>query len=331
MFEYLKKRGTGEHKKKEVSTVILTVTLTPALDKTVVVPGFAVGKVNRIQSMRLDAGGKGINVSKTLRALGQGSVACGILGGANGAFIRESLEKAGIECDFESVAENTRTNLKMIDPENRSNTDINEAGAPASAETLARVLERVEARLTQGDLVVLAGKAPQGAPDTLFADWTRRLHAKGAKVYLDADGALMAEGVKASPELIKPNDEELARLMGRDLATVEEMARAALELTARGVGTAVVSMGGAGALFVRGGAVLRGRGLKVPVQSTVGAGDSMMACMCYGEATGMPFDETCRLAMAVSAATVMCSGTQAAAPEHIAALKPQVVLEEMGL
>lgn len=311
--------------------MILTVTLTPALDKTAVVPGFGVGKVNRIASLRQDAGGKGINVSKTLRALGEDSVACGILGGDNGAFIRRSLEESGIPSDFVFVAENTRTNLKMIDPENHTYTDINEAGAPVSEETLSRVLARAEARLGRGDLVVLAGKAPQGAPEDLFAVWTRRLRARGAKVYLDADGALLAEGVKACPDLIKPNEEELGRLMRQSFASPADMARAALELTARGVGTVVVSMGGEGALFAREGRVLRGRGLCVPVKSTVGAGDAMMACMCLGESRGLDFEQTCRLALAVSAATVMSAGTQPAAAEDIEALKPQVVLEEMRL
>ena len=116
--------------------MIVTITLTPALDKTVTLPGFAVDKVNRVQSMRLDAGGKGINVSKVLKALGTDSVACGILGGGTGRFIQNSLTEAGIACDFAQVPQDTRTNLKVIDPVNHTNTDINEAGAPVSEETL---------------------------------------------------------------------------------------------------------------------------------------------------------------------------------------------------
>lgn len=310
--------------------MVLTITLTPALDKTVEVPGFAVNKVNRIATMRLDAGGKGINVSKTLRALHQASIATGILGGANGEYIRQSLENSGIACDFVFVGENTRTNLKVIDPQNHTNTDINEPGAPVSSEKLEEVFAKAQAHLTAGDIVVLAGKAPQGAPDTLFADWTRRFAAMGVKVFMDADGALLIEGAKALPALIKPNDEELGRLMGRDFGGVKEIAQAARELVERGIGTVVVSMGGDGALFVRKDQTLRGLGLKVPVKSTVGAGDSMMAVMCLGEARGMDFAETCRLAMAVSAATVMCSGTQAASEADVQALMSQVQLEKIG-
>lgn len=308
--------------------VILTVTLTPALDKTVLVPAFSIDTVNRIQSMRLDAGGKGINVSKTLHALGGASVATGILGGSNGEFIRDSLDKQGIENDFVFVQDNTRINLKIIDPDNHTNTDINEPGAPVSADDLNAVLKIAQNHLKSGDIVVLAGKAPQGTADTLFADWIACFGAMGVKVFMDADGALLAQGVKARPDLIKPNEDELARLVGRRLVDMEDMVQAAKALVAQGIETVVVSLGGDGALFVRENEILRGHGLKVPVQSTVGAGDSMMAALCYGEEAGKPFEETCRLAMAVSAATVMRPGTQAAAAEDVDALLKQVMLEK---
>ena len=210
--------------------MIVTITLTPALDKTVTLPGFAVDKVNRVQSMRLDAGGKGINVSKVLKALGTDSVACGILGGGTGRFIQNSLTEAGIACDFAQVPQDTRTNLKVIDPVNHTNTDINEAGAPVSEETLEEVFARAAAHLHKEDIVVLAGKAPQGTADTIFADWTKRFRELGVKVYMDADAALLIAGAAAKPALIKPNDEELSRLMGRKFAGIDEMAAAAREL-----------------------------------------------------------------------------------------------------
>ena len=311
--------------------MILTVTLTPALDKTVTIPGFALDRVNRVQEMRLDAGGKGINVSKSLRALGADSVAAGILGGGTGRFIREQLETAGIRCAFTEAPAETRTNLKIVDPQGGTHTDVNEAGAPVAPEVLARVLAQVEALTSPGDLVVLAGKAPPSAPEDLFARWCRQLKAKGVQVYLDADGALLREGVRACPTLIKPNDEELGRLVGHALDTPEALACAARELVAQGIPEVVVSMGGDGALFVTKDQVLRGHGLKVPVLSTVGAGDSMMAAMCLGAAQGLPWLERCRLAMAVSAATVSCPGTQPASREQVEALLPRVQLEEMSL
>lgn len=309
--------------------MIITVTLTPALDKTVILPGFRVDAVNRIQSLRLDAGGKGINVSKVLRALGTDSLATGILGGGTGRYIENSLREMGIRADFAWVDAETRTNLKVVDPQLHTNTDINEPGAPVSAEVMESVYRKAEAAAGPGDIVVLAGKAPAGAPDTVFADWIRRLKDRGAQTYLDADAGLLIEGVKAKPTLIKPNDAELARLTGREFHSVEEMAAAARELAAGGIGTVVVSLGGEGALFVTAHQSLRGYGLRVPVQSTVGAGDSMMAAMAHGAAGGWPFRDTCALALAVSAAAVTTPGTQPADRDTVNDLLKQVEIEEI--
>ena len=309
--------------------MIVTVTLTPALDKTVVLPGFAVDQVNRIESLRLDAGGKGINVSKVLRALGTPSVACGILGGGTGRYIEESLRAEGIACDFAWVEQETRTNLKVIDPLKHTNTDINEPGAPVGEDTLAEVLQKTTAALGAGGIAVLAGKAPAGTRDTVFAQWITRLNARGARVYMDADAGLLIEGAKAKPALIKPNDAELSRLMGRSFNGVSEMAAAARELVNGGIETVAVSLGGEGALFVTAGMALRGRGLRVSVQSTVGAGDSMMAALAHGAEKGLPFRDTCALAMAVSAAAVTTPGTQAPDMDVVKRLLKEVKIEEL--
>lgn len=309
--------------------MIITVTLSPALDKTVVLPGFRLDAVNRIQSLRLDAGGKGINVSKVLRALGTDSLASGILGGSTGRFIEGALKQAGIACDFAWVEQDTRTNMKVIDPENHTNTDINEPGAPAAEAVLESVWQKAADAAKPGDIVVLAGKAPTGTRDTLFAEWITQFKTQRIQVYMDADAGLLIEGVKACPALIKPNDAELERLTGEHFENISQMAEAAKQLNAQGIETVIVSLGGDGALFARDGQVLRCQGLKVPVQSTVGAGDSMVAAMAHGAASGMTFRETCALAMAVSAASVMMPGTQSPEMGTVRQLLQQVKIEAM--
>ena len=315
---------------KRGKAMIVTVTLSPALDKTVILPGFQVGEVNRVESLRLDAGGKGINVSKALRVLGTPSLATGILGGGTGRLIEDSLRGLGVACDFVHVAQDTRTNLKVVDPLLHTNTDINEPGAPADADTLEAVYQKAQAAAAEpGSIVVLAGKAPADAPDTLFAQWITRWKAKGIQVYLDADAGLLAQGVQAKPTLIKPNDAELSRLTGKCFGSLSEMLQAARNLVDTGIETVAVSLGGEGALFVTAGQALRGHGLRVPVQSTVGAGDSMMAALAHGAATGMPFADTCALAMAVSAAAVTTPGTQPAGMARVTELLGQVKLDKL--
>lgn len=149
--------------------MIYTVTLNPALDKTVEIPMFAIDKVNRVSALRTDPGGKGINVSKVIAALGGESVAMGILGGNTGRMIREKLIEMGLSCDFVTVPGETRTNLKIVDPENSCFTDVNEPGCEVTQEVLDGLLEKLTARLLPGDIAVLSGSLPKGAPaDTYY-------------------------------------------------------------------------------------------------------------------------------------------------------------------
>lgn len=305
--------------------MIYTVTLNPALDKTVEIPGLALDTVNRITTMRTDPGGKGINVSKVIDKLGGKSRALGILGGDCGRAIASQLTERGLDCDFTFVEGETRTNLKIIDPVNHTNTDINEPGVRVNEEILGDMLTVLTGKLTQGDIVVLAGSLPAGAPKDTYGVWVKACREAGARVFLDADGALLAEGLKGVPSLIKPNNDELSRLVGRKLETVEELKAAALDLVNSGIEQVVVSMGGRGALYVTAERTIYAEGLKVKVGSTVGAGDSVVAALAYAADTGMTMEQAVVLSTATGAANVMSSGTQAAEYSLIESLMPSVV------
>ena len=310
--------------------MIYTVTLNPALDKTVEIPSLTVDSVNRITAMRTDPGGKGINVSKVIHKLGGRSIAAGILGGATGRMIRSAVEEMGIETSFCFVEGETRTNLKVIDPVNHTNTDINEPGVTVSEEVLKALQEQLLAKLSADDIVVLSGSLPKGAPADTYRTWVAACREKGAKVILDADGKLLAAGLEASPYLIKPNNHELSGLLGQRLETKEELKEAACRLMERyGIAKVVVSMGGDGALYVTKDVTVYAEGLKVPVGSTVGAGDSVVAALAVAEERGLSLEEAVRLSTATGAANVMCSGTQAAEYEVIEGLLAKVVFRPL--
>lgn len=304
--------------------MIYTVTLNPALDKTVEIPGMALDTVNRITEMRTDPGGKGINVSKVIAKLGGESCAAGILGGGSGKMLEKLLEGEPFATRFRFVEGQTRTNLKIIDREGHTNTDINEPGLTVTDADLDALLHELLAELRPGDIVILAGSLPKGAPQDTYRTWTAACKKAGARVFLDADGALLAEGLKAAPCLIKPNDDELSRLAGKKLETLEELTAEGRRLLERGIERVVISLGGRGALYLRKGSTIYAEGLKVPVGSTVGAGDSVVAALAYAEAQGLSEEEAVRLSTAAGAANVMCSGTQAAEREAVEALLPKV-------
>ena len=309
--------------------MIYTVTLNPAIDKTVVIENFLAGAVNRVLSVREDAGGKGINVSKCLKNLGQESVAVMILAGRTGKQLDTMLKKMKIHMLRIHAQGENRTNLKIIDPVKGSNTDINEPGPHIDAQLLAQMKKKMEHSVGKGDIVVLSGSLPKDTSAELYADWTRSFRKLGASVYLDADGVPMEKGMAAIPYMIKPNDAELARLLGKDSLTLEEMIAEGIRLRDTGIREVVISLGGDGALFISNDGVFRAKGLDVPVKSTVGAGDSMVAAMAFSHARNLSREEKIRLAVAMGAASVMQDGSQSPKAELVWELAKKVQVEKL--
>ena len=309
--------------------MIYTVTLNPAIDKTAYIPGFSAGSVNRVQNVREDAGGKGINVSKCQKSLGTESVAAVVLAGESGQYFEKHLQKENLKILPVQTAGQTRTNLKIVDRESGQNTDINEPGPTVDEAVLQTLLENICEKITPGDIVILSGSLPKGAAPDTYRRWIEKFHTFGAKVILDADGEAMAVGIKAAPDLVKPNETELARLLGRPMETEAEYISAGKELLAMGIGNVVISLGGDGGLFLWNDETYRAEGLRVPVQSTVGAGDSVVAAMAYGMEQNLSRIDTIALAMAMGAASVMQSGSQAPDLSAVQTLTKQVQINTL--
>lgn len=304
--------------------MIKTVTLNPAVDKTVEINNFRVGAVNRISSIRLDAGGKGINVSKTIKALGGWSLATGFLAGRNGEYIKSYLDNLEIDNDFLFIKGDTRTNIKVVDRRNHTNTDINEPGINVSEEDVSLLEGRIFSGVDENSILVLSGSIPANTSAGIYSEWAKRAKKAGARVLLDSDGELLREGVKAAPYLVKPNISELERLFGRRFAGISEIADAARSLVAGGIEIAAVSLGADGAVFVEGGKVIHAEGLAVKVGSTVGAGDAMVASLALAIERGYPFEKAVTLSVAAAAAKVAVHGTQPPELEDILRYESQV-------
>lgn len=312
--------------------MIRTVTLNPAVDRTATIESFTVDAVNRVTASRLDAGGKGINVSKAVRVLGGKSVAYGFLGGAAGRFIRSYLDVQGIEHHFVELDGETRTNLKIVDPVLGTHTDVNESGPPARAEAV----DQLEAALFSGagpdDVFVFSGSVCPGVAAGIYASWIGRIRAIGASSVLDADGEALRFGAAAGPTILKPNLDELGRLVGLQLLSgstidVSAVVRAARGLLLHGTRMVVVSLGADGALFVDGVQAIRAHGIPIHALSTVGAGDSVVAALCLGLQRGDSLERLVRPAVAAGTAAAATAGSQAFDPESLPAYETQVNYE----
>ena len=193
--------------------MIITVTMNPAIDKTVEVSKFTYGSLNRIQKVEYDAGGKGINVSKTICELGGQSIATGFLAGNNGQTIVNVLKAKGIDCDFVEVEGETRTNTKVVETDGTL-TELNEPGPCITGKKLSELKDKLLGYAKEGNVFVFAGSTPAGVSKTVYGELISILKKKGAKVLLDADGEAFQKAVEAGPDFIKPNKAELAEYCG---------------------------------------------------------------------------------------------------------------------
>jgi len=307
--------------------MIITVTLNPAIDKTIEIDDFIIGNVNRIVSTRVDAGGKGINVSKVIKELGDKSLALGFLGGNSGNQIKNYLDDINIKNDFLILKGETRTNIKIIDKVNNTHTDINEKGPSLMGQDITNIKEKIMEYCKPDSLVVLSGSVPIGVSSDIYCEIIKDVKNKGGKVILDADGEMLLQGIKAGPYMVKPNVEELEKAFGKKINNEEEVIETARKILEYGVKYVVISQGSEGSIFISADKVAKVKGIKVEVKSTVGAGDSMVAAMAVAIENNYSFEETMKLACATSAANVMTEGTQTGRLVDIEMLKKQVTIK----
>nr|WP_288829625.1 1-phosphofructokinase [uncultured Clostridium sp.] len=309
--------------------MIVTVTMNPAIDKTVDIGKFERGDLNRIKRVEIDAGGKGINVSKTIRELGGESIATGFVGGTSGTIIRQVLADLGLRTDFVDVKGETRTNLKVVE-ETGEVTELNEPGPEVSKEQLKDLLNRLDGYANPDTLFVLAGSIPAGIPTDIYRKITEQVHQKGAKVLLDADGTLFSESLKGKPDMLKPNRSELERHYQMDYrASEQELVAMGEKLLDHGVSMAAISLGQMGAIFLTKEKRYRCPGLRVKAHSTVGAGDALVAAMAYSWDEKLPLETCIRLCMGASAGAVTSIGTKPPHRSLVDELVTQVELLEL--
>ncbi len=304
---------------------VVTLTLNPAIDLTVTLERLEPGRVHRAQGARADAGGKGLNVARCLADWGVPVAACGLLGRDNAGRSRRVLARKGIADRLIRVPGETRTNLKLLDRASGDTTDVNLPGLAAGPGDLAAVAASLADLAVPGGLVVLAGSLPGGlAPDT-YADLTATLKARGARVVLDASGPALAAALAAArpcPDLVKPNRHGWRR--GRSAAD-EPRSRGGgrkRPAPARRSPRRGLARGG-GALFVADGETWHAHPPAIPVASTVGAGDALVAGLVAGLHAGLPLTDTARLALAFAAGKLTRPGANLPDRATVEALRPR--------
>lgn len=288
--------------------MITALSLNPSIDMTLSMDKFTYGGLNRINTARRDAGGKGLNVAIALRAMGAEAECIGFMHDENAKLFEDKLAKYGAGYDFVYCPGSTRTNIKLRDDATMTITELNQSGRPVTGQELNVMMDMIRAHAAKASHMVLTGSVPPGCNADIYREIMEDIRSTGCKCVLDADGAKLADGLKAKPYLIKPNRYELELLTGKSLDTREELLSAARELVEGGVGVVAVSLGGEGALITDGVTALAAKPLKIAVNSTVGAGDSMVAGFLAGVDSGKGYEYALQLGSAAGGATASSVG-----------------------
>ena len=194
--------------------MIITITLNAALDRTQRIEHpLQVGKLNRAVSSHLEPGGKGINVSRAIKALGGSSIALGFSAGTNGRIMKDMLTAADIHHDFVDIAGQLRVNTQIIDAQG-GHTEVNEPGNKLDDSDFLRLLDRMENYLDEGNIFVLSGSTPPEFPLKNYRKLCKTIKKHGCKLIIDAQGELLQEALECEPDFVKPNIFELAEAVG---------------------------------------------------------------------------------------------------------------------
>jgi len=309
--------------------MIVTITLNPTIDRTITVHGLVLDEANRWTSLRLYAGGKGIDVSRTIHEMGGKTIAYGFIGGATGRTVEILLDEEGVPFSFTPIQQETRTNFIIADTKNNLQTRIDAPGPRISKRELERFEDRLRRIDPRPDMMVIGGSVPPGIPTNIYYDIVTRCKNSKARCILDSAGQWLKEGIKAKPYLIKPNIREAEELLDTELPTEEAIIKATLNLVEMGIEIASISRGKDGIIAATKKSIVKAVSPPLRVVSAVGAGDCTIAGLALKLAYGEPLIEACRLAVAMGAAAVLTPGTELAHRADVEKLLPQIEVTEM--
>jgi 1-phosphofructokinase family hexose kinase len=282
--------------------MIITVTLNPALDKTLQVPNFTPGRRHRTVDQVTMPGGKGVNVARVIKRLGQPVIATGLAGGATGTRIVEALNDEAILNAFVRIRDESRTNTAVLDPTTGLQTEINERGPAVGPVELELFLEKVLYLAKGASMCVFAGSLPRGVDPAVYSDLIREVKRLGATTLLDTDGEPLRHAMRAEPDVVSPNELEAEELVGQEFNDVEDRAQAVSEMTRLGAREAIMTVhdGCYAHLLDDGPVTYRVAIPEQEARSRIGSGDAFLAgyvaaryggsapvdCLRYGVACG---------------------------------------------
>jgi 1-phosphofructokinase family hexose kinase len=317
--------------------MIVTVTLNTAIDKTLSVPNFRLGRRHRTVEQTSMPGGKGVNVARVLKTLGAPVIATGLAGGPTGTRIVEQLTQLSVLSDFVRIGEESRTNTAVIDPTTGEQTEINERGPLVTPRELELFADKLLYLAKGASVCVFAGSLPREVDPDVYAGLIRELRRMGVMTVVDTEGEPLRRTVRAEPDLISPNVLEAEELVGHEFNDDEDRMIAVREMCELGAREAVMTMpdgcfaqvsapgpGGEPILY----RVRVGTGAIEP-RATVGSGDAFLAGFVSARYNGRGTAEALAFGVACGAESTQHLGAGLVDPGRVERLLAEVTVEEL--
>jgi 1-phosphofructokinase family hexose kinase len=315
--------------------MIITVTLNAAIDKTLAVPNFRLGRRHRAVEQAAMAGGKGVNVARALKALGQPVIATGVAGGHTGTRIIEQLTEDAILNDFVRIHGESRTSTAVVDPTTGEQTEINERGPDVAEAELELFVDKLLYLAKGAGVVVFSGSLPRGVPDELYARLIAELRKTGVTTVLDSEGEALRHDTRAEPTVVTPNQDEAEELVGHEFADDDDMPAALAEMVEMGAHEALLTLPTGCVALVGDDPERRLYRASVDpgvvdARSRVGSGDAFLAGYVASRYEGRAPADCVRLAVACGAESVQHFGAGVLDPAAVGRLEQQVGVEELS-
>jgi len=313
--------------------MIITVTLNPALDKTLEVPNFTPGRRHRTVDQVTMPGGKGVNVARAIKRLGQPVIATGLAGGATGTRIVEALNDESILNAFVRIREESRTNTAVLDPTTGLQTEINERGPAVSPQELELFHEKLLYLAKGASMCVFAGSLPRGIETDAYADLIREVKRLGVITVVDTDGEPLRLGMRAEPDVVSPNELEAEELVGQEFNDVQDRAQAVVEMTRLGAGEAIMTVrdGCYASVLEEAPALYRVSIEEQEARSRIGSGDAFLAGYVAARYAGRPAVECLRYGVACGAESIHHFGAGVLDPGKVDRLLAEVDAERLEI
>jgi tagatose 6-phosphate kinase len=308
--------------------VIVVGGFNTALDKLARIDAFEPGGVMRLRDVRTLPGGKGFHVALACATLGGPATLVGIIDNASRGFFESAVAQTGPRFVWVTVSEPIRTCLALVDAEGRT-TELLEPGPEVSDRIAAALSDALRREATSAHVVILSGSLPSGVPTDTYATLIEQIGPD--RVLLDASGAALEKGIAAAPMLVKPNREEAEHITGFQIRSIDDAARAAAAIGARGPRCVVVSLGSQGAVMWTSERTLHVMGPEVLVRNSVGAGDCLLAGFATSLMRGCSLEQCARFAVACGTAKVLHPDTGLLRAEDVEGLASAVTVTELAV